>query len=293
MRLPRKLVRRVAALRPGSGRAGRLAPRSEAFQAFSHWHKTPLAKELYESEKESLAKILPTLFGFHLLLIGDTGSADILQSSPISHRITVGGGSPSLNSENISLVSTLNALPLQSNSVDVVIVNHALEFSHDPRGVLREAVRVLRPGGHLLLLGFQPLSLWGIKHLFFRTCQRLNLLSPRGPWGGRFLSQQRLRDWFALLEIQARPTRFIKHGLALEHPWLRAKFGRSNAGFERWLASRATGDVIPCGAVALLWGVKESRPLTPAGSSWKTPIKSPLPVSVAPLREGPSESKMW
>lgn len=294
MRLPRKPIHTDSALKPKAGQSAQLSISAEASLAFSRWHETPLASELYELEQEALKKILPKLFGFHLLVLGGAGSNDLLQSSPISHQITVAEtSSDSGSQEKISLVSPLNALPLQNDSVDVVIVNHVLEFSHDPRGVLREAVRVLRPGGHLLLLGFQPISLWGVKRFFFRFCHRFNLLSLRGPWGGRFLGNRRLRDWLALLEIQARPTRYVKHGLALEHPWLRSKIGPSNTFLEQWLARRATDGGIPCGAVALVWGVKESRPLTPIGSSWKRPIKSALPVSTAPLRESPSRSKMW
>ena len=283
MRLPRKPIHTDSALKPKAGQSAQLSISAEASLAFSRWHETPLASELYELEQEALKKILPKLFGFHLLVLGGAGSNDLLQSSPISHQITVAEtSSDSGSQEKISLVSPLNALPLQNDSVDVVIVNHMLEFSHDPRGVLREAVRVLRPGGHLLLLGFQPISLWGVKRFFFRFCHRLNLLSLRGPWGGRFLGNRRLRDWLALLEIQARPTRYVKHGLALEHPWLRSKIGPSNTFLEQWLARRATDGGIPCGAVALVWGVKESRPLTPIGSSWKRPIKTALPISTAP-----------
>ncbi len=263
-----------------------------AFAAFSRWRQSPLASDLLEAERAELSVILDKLFGYHLLILGANGAEELTSISPVAHHIRVSGIAPALGDSESTLISPLNALPLQNDSVDVVLLNHCLEFSHDPRGVLREAVRVLRPGGHILLLGFQPASLWGLKSVLLRICYRCKLLTVHGPWGGRFLGSRRLLDWLALLEIQSRPTRYFKHGFALEHPWLRAKLTRGNGALERWLRSRVDGRGLPGGSVALLWGVKESRPLTPSASSWRRSLKSTLPVSAAPLRESPSQSKM-
>jgi demethylmenaquinone methyltransferase/2-methoxy-6-polyprenyl-1,4-benzoquinol methylase len=52
-------------------------------------------------------------------------------------------------------------LPIQSASVDAVIVSDALHHVADQRGVLQEAKRVLRPGGVLVLREFDPSTLRG------------------------------------------------------------------------------------------------------------------------------------
>ena len=52
------------------------------------------------------------------------------------------------------------ALPIPTNSVDGVVVHHALECAEDPRAAIREITRVIRPGGRLLICSFNPLSLW-------------------------------------------------------------------------------------------------------------------------------------
>ena len=81
-------------------------------------------------------------------------------------------------------------LPLPSACVDGVVLHHALETSIDRRGALREAARVLRPGGRLLILGINPVSLWllGKPDVAFRHMKPVSL--------------PRLRDWLALLGLQ-------------------------------------------------------------------------------------------
>lgn len=46
------------------------------------------------------------------------------------------------------------ALPLGETSVDTVVMHQVLHFAHEPQRVIAEAARVLRPGGHLLIVDF-------------------------------------------------------------------------------------------------------------------------------------------
>lgn len=46
----------------------------------------------------------------------------------------------------------MHDLPLQDETVDTVLLLHALTYTKDPRRVFEEAARVLRPGGQLLAL---------------------------------------------------------------------------------------------------------------------------------------------
>ena len=49
-------------------------------------------------------------------------------------------------------------LPLASQSMDLVVMPHVLEFSKDPHQILREAERVLMPEGQIIIAGFNPLT---------------------------------------------------------------------------------------------------------------------------------------
>jgi len=46
----------------------------------------------------------------------------------------------------------LERLPLADGSVDAAFLSQSLHHAAQPREALREAARILRPGGHLLLL---------------------------------------------------------------------------------------------------------------------------------------------
>src|SRR5690606_34805703 len=78
---------------------------------------------------------------------------------------TVRLGPPLASSE---IVCEEQAWPLCEHAADVVVLQHALDFSHSPHGLLREAAHSVRPGGHLLIVGINPWSCWGLSSVFAR-----------------------------------------------------------------------------------------------------------------------------
>ena len=61
------------------------------------------------------------------------------------------------------VICRYDELPFASQSIDLVALPHVLEFTDDPHEVLREVARVLMPEGRLIITGFNPLSLWGMR----------------------------------------------------------------------------------------------------------------------------------
>ena len=53
--------------------------------------------------------------------------------------------------DNRVALGTMDRLPFQENSVHWLVMLHAFEFAESPEALLREAHRVLVPGGKLLL----------------------------------------------------------------------------------------------------------------------------------------------
>ncbi len=104
---------------------------------------------VWAAEKEILARILPDLFGYYCLQLG--GTEDLLSASRIPYRWRLDG-------ERAHLLAHFEALPVASDSVDVVVLPHTLERSGNPQGILQEVKRILVPEGHALILGFHPFS---------------------------------------------------------------------------------------------------------------------------------------
>lgn len=114
--------------------------------------------------------------------------------------------------EPVDCVLNPEQLPFQSNSMDIVVLVHSLDFSSSPHRVLREAERVLAPEGYLLVLGFNLVSLWGAAH-------SVPALQQRGaPWNGQYFTQRRIRDWLALLDLEM---------VAAEHHFYRPPVSRA------------------------------------------------------------------
>jgi len=176
----------------------------ERDQQLADWYASLLGKMLAEQEQEELDQVLPDLFGYHLLQIGSSETS-LLSASRILHKVVLDG-----HQKTEAFPSQINGipeqLPIQPDCIDAVLLHHSLDLAMDPRQVLREAERVLVPEGHLIILGFNPRSLWGLR-------RALSLgQKHEAPWGHGFLSVPRVKDWLALLglEITAIHYRFFR-----------------------------------------------------------------------------------
>jgi SAM-dependent methyltransferase len=165
----------------------------------SEWYKTSLGSYFEQQEKASLDRNLKNLFGYYLLQVGQLGKLDWHENSRVSHCIVMDPcelKNSSTDSEqyptSVAAIGDSIELPIQSSSVDVLVLPHQLEFSNNPHEVLREAERVLVPEGHVILLSFNPFSIWTL----FRW---LLMWKQEVPWRGRFFSKTRVKDWLALL----------------------------------------------------------------------------------------------
>lgn len=156
----------------------------------ARWFESPLGAKVLAAQKQAIGPIIERMFGYHILQVGGSEEHLLLDQSPISHKIVFsatyrpGSSRPAANSEQ---------LPLASDSIDAVIIHHGLDFTADSHSLLREATRVLRPGGQMLIIGFNPISQWGLARLFKRKLEV--------PWSGRFIGKHRLLDWLHLLDL--------------------------------------------------------------------------------------------
>jgi SAM-dependent methyltransferase len=102
-------------------------------------------------------------------------------------------------------------LPFASESIDLIVLPHVLEFAADPHQILREVDRVLRPEGRLVISGFNPASLWGARQYISRL-----IGSPYLPRDGQFISLIRIKDWLQLLNFSLDRGHFGCYKLPLQ-----------------------------------------------------------------------------
>ncbi len=231
------------------------------FEALNRWFETDMGKMVLEHEREVLQQVVEGLFGYYLLELGwlcDMPS--YTQASPIRgfYRIN-----PCHDAES-QLVAMPEAVPIATDSVDAVVLPHTLDFADDPRQVLREVERILIPEGLVVIVGFNPYSLWGLR-------RRLPGASQRLPWRGHFISWGRVQDWLSLLGFDIEQTR----NLLFRPPWKKAflhrRFHRLDRIAQRYLAGFA--------GVYVLVAVKRVSTLTPVGLRWKLrrrPARAPV-----------------
>jgi SAM-dependent methyltransferase len=191
-------------------------------RALDLWLRSPRGRRLLGLEERELKRVLPDLFGRHVLQIGSWGRGDrLLESSEMLHRAVL-GTVPDLGAQALA---EPERLPIQEKSVDAVVLPHCLEFSPSPYPVLREVNRILNDRGRLVVLGFSPWSAWAWRRWF-------GLRYRAFPPGARFISVGRLSDWLDLLDFEVVEVRRFGVGF----PWTRAA-SDEGAGLGRWLSA--------------------------------------------------------
>ena len=164
-------------------------------QRLLNWFNTPLGRLVIEDERLILESILPDLFGYHFIQIGLVHQTQLLTCTRINHHFIAQLNEEGSIDSAVSLVCQDDSLPIASDSVDVVVLSHVLEYSQNPHKILREIERILIGEGHLIIVGFNPWSLFGIWRLLLAWREE-------PPWCGYFFSYNRIRDWFTLLDFE-------------------------------------------------------------------------------------------
>ena len=191
------------------------------------------------------------LFGFHALQLG-LPALDALAANRMPHRWVAsadaaGECSPQAGYDldaadpmplpaTASLRCDFDALPFDAHSLDLVVLPHTLELSRDPHQTLREVERVLRPEGRVVIVGFNPASLWGLRQRFGHVRQRVGSAERANflPRSGEFLAYRRLRDWLRLLSFEVESGRFGCYRPPVASPAWLARFGWVEPVGDRW-----------------------------------------------------------
>jgi len=238
-----------------------------ATNTLQDWFQTPLGQYLLEKERAYLDDVTPDIFGFHALQLGMPG-VDLLRESRIAHKMRVAhAGEP-------DLYARCHELPIATQSVDLVVLPHVMEFADEPHAILREVDRVMMPEGRLVIVGFNPWSLWGLR-------SSLGYSKGEFPWNGRFLSLLRVKDWLALLGFDVSAGRLIGYAPPFDSDKLRRRFAFMEPAGDRWWAVG--------GAVYMLQAIKRVRGMRLITPTWQEKAAREKAFIAAAKREGHSK----
>jgi len=159
------------------------------------WFTTPKGKVLQKQEANFLKRSITVSCKQVIVQIGALGwENDFIDSSLYKQYFVLDDeqrgspGSQLLRGDN-------DALPLKTESVDMVILAHLLEFDTNKHQVLREVERILKPEGKLIVINFNP---WNA----YVNFQYLKNRAEHTSWIPSLVSRTRIEDWLRLLNFE-------------------------------------------------------------------------------------------
>lgn len=209
------------------------------------WSELPCGEGLKKLENDIISQKLKLCFGHHLLKVGGLASELNCHDSLIDHQVNL--MDEQFPIPKAGVLAEYDDLPLQNNSVDLVLLTHILEYSVDPHQVLREVHRTLVPNGHIILSVFNPVSTLSANKLWpFKARSKF--------WKFRLFSIGRIKDWLNLLGFEVIDVQYEAYASLLSNTQ-EYKQGRWANLKRRFFSSS--------GAVCIISAKKREWPLTP------------------------------
>jgi len=229
------------------------------YQSLASWFGTRLGTGMLTMQQELVDQHLSGPFGARQLECGLSAGVSVvserkgwLQWQSLPFVPEKGPGEP----RHSILYGLPKELPFGDDELDVVVLHHTLDIAGGPHQALREAARVLRPGGQILVVGFNPWSLWGLRRLLSR--------SRRMPWQSGFLRPHRLTDWLHLLDFEVSSPRYRFFRPPTQNSRLLSRLAFMETLFDH-------GGALPWGAFYVMTGEKRKTSMIRANTRWETP----------------------
>ncbi|MDR3481797.1 MAG: methyltransferase domain-containing protein [Burkholderiaceae bacterium] len=248
------------------------APPEKSIIALGPWLETPPGNYVRAWEQARLDALTVDIFGFNALQIGlpqiQALQANRMQSKWLTDT-HLPPATPNGEPARVVVIHDFAELPFASQSIDLVVLPHVLEFASEPHQVLREVERVLIPEGQVIVCGFNPASQWGLRQVLGRVSGAHFL-----PLDGEFISLPRLKDWLKLLNMEVNRGHFGCYAPPFSsEKWLNRFAFMEKAG-DRWWPY--------LGAVYMVQAIKRVKGMRLIGPAWsKQSAKAAQGVPVA------------
>ena len=231
------------------------------------WFATPLGQYIIQNEYRYFDQIVANIFCYNAMQLG-LPHYEFLRANRMPLKF-----SASYENES-ALRARADHLPITSDSIDLVIMPHVLEFNANPHQILREVYRVLIPEGHVVISGFNPFSLWGLQRRFASGRNEF-------PWNGHFIALSRLKDWLKLLNFEMKGGRLCCYTPPFSSESLRKRFKFMEDAGDRWWPIS--------GGVYFLHAVKHKHGMRLIKPGWKTSLAGRRKIAAATERSKQSK----
>ena len=164
------------------------------------WSQFPSETIIRQLIQNQLDIVLPSVYGYCLVSLGELADDLTFEKASVVNVVRLNAAY-----DNAAWVLP-EQLPLSSDDVDAIVLPFELEQSLDPHSLLRESYRALRPGGKLIIVMFNPISLWGFRKV-------VSAFDKNKLWKLPFYRVGRVMDWLSVLDFKVT----ISHNLF--NPW--------------------------------------------------------------------------
>ena len=127
------------------------------------WLLDSIGSRLIIDEQQAFSDLSVSSLGNYFLQLGIWG-----RSNTFTHKTHVKNCFliAAHSFAEIDLVADLNRLPLQDETIDVIFLPHTLEQYNNHQHILGASTNAISESGTLIALGFNPVSLWGLRYWF-------------------------------------------------------------------------------------------------------------------------------
>ena len=180
------------------------------------WLLDSIGSRLIIDEQQAFSDLSISSFGNSFLQLGIWG-----RSNTFTHKTHVKNCFliATHSFAEIDLVADLDRLPLQDESIDVIFLPHTLEQYNNHQDILGASTNVISESGTLIALGFNSISLWGLRHWFsgkdfLPGIQRLISVNQYTRWLADFgFSVEKTHYFHAIIPQRKRYELSLKNGM--------------------------------------------------------------------------------
>ncbi|NRB41370.1 MAG: methyltransferase domain-containing protein [Pseudomonadales bacterium] len=244
-------------------------PLKQSIPVVERWFAMPLGRAVLAAQKQCLSKILNGLYGsqaLQLSMLREPSFKTLDCAAPWAMGPMPGGV--------IDVLCDDEQLPVATQSMDIAVVHHYLEYSHNPHYLLKELTRVIMPSGYIVIVGFNPYSFLGVRSIFGR-------FQHQGIWHNHPISAKRIADWLKLLDFTVTDVQYGFYqppiNAFVQHEIIK-RIGRF-LNRRQW----------PFGGFYVVVAKKQISPLTPSHDYLQLIRKSMIPIMEPSLYTPPNK----